>query len=86
MGTDAPTTIFILVHCAPKKAPCPKCGKLKRNCTREVRTVAYKAIAYLRITPGARQLVRDEGEDVQDRGSGFLRDSGTGWRSSPPHR
>ena len=55
MGTDAPTTVFIPVHCAPKKAPCPQCGKMgkrKRTCTREVRTVAYKAIAYLKITYG----------------------------------
>jgi hypothetical protein len=55
MGTDAPTTVFIPVHCAPKKAPCPQCGKLgkrKRTCTREVRTVAYKAVAYLKITYG----------------------------------
>jgi hypothetical protein len=55
MGTDAPTTIFIPIHCAPKKAPCPKCGKAgkrKRTCTREVRTVAYKVVAFLRITYG----------------------------------
>ena len=55
MGTDAPTTVFIPVDCAPKKAPCPRCGKLgkrKRTCTREVRTVAYKAIAYLKVTYG----------------------------------
>jgi Transposase len=55
MGTDAPTTVFIPIHCAPKKAPCPECGKSgrrKRTCTREVRTVAYKAVAYLRITYG----------------------------------
>ena len=55
MGTDAPTTVFIPVHCAPKKAPCPRCGTLgqrKRTCTREVRTVAYKAVAYLKITYG----------------------------------
>src|SRR5512135_3464571 len=55
MGTDAPTTVFIPVHCAPKKAPCPKCGKSgkrKRTCTREVRTVAYKVVAFLRITYG----------------------------------
>jgi len=37
-----------------------------------------------RIIPSARQLVRDEGEDVQDRGSGFRRDSGPGWRVSLP--
>ena len=55
MGTDAPTTTFIPVFCAPKKAPCPRCGKhgtCKRRLTRTVRTVAYKAIAYLKITYG----------------------------------
>jgi transposase-like protein len=55
MGTDAPTTVFIPIHCAPKKAPCPRCGRLgkrKRTCTREVRTVAYKAVAYLKVTYG----------------------------------
>ena len=55
MGTDAPTTVVIPIHCAPKKAPCPKCGKLgrrKRIMTRNVRTIAYKAIAYLEITYG----------------------------------
>jgi len=55
MGADAPTTVFIPVHCATKKAPCPQCGKMgkrKRTCTREVRTVAYKAVAYLKITYG----------------------------------
>src|SRR4051794_11297956 len=55
MGTEAPTTVVIPVHCAPKKAPCPKCGtrgRRKRTRTRMVRTVAYKAIAYLEITSG----------------------------------
>jgi transposase-like protein len=55
MGTGAPTPIVIPVRCAPKKAPCPKCGKhgrRKRTRTRTVRTVAYKAIAYLEITYG----------------------------------
>jgi hypothetical protein len=55
MGTEAPTIVVIPVHCAPKKAPCPKCGKRgrrKRTITRRVRTVAYKAIAYLEITSG----------------------------------
>jgi hypothetical protein len=44
MGTEAPTPIVIPIHCAPKKAPCPKCGKRgrrKRAVTRRVRTVAY---------------------------------------------
>jgi transposase-like protein len=55
MGSDAPTTLFIPVSCAPKKAPCPKCGKhgrRKRKVARRVRTVVYKAIAYLEITCG----------------------------------
>ena len=55
MGTEAPTPIVIPVRCAPKKAPCPKCGKhgrRRRTKTRRVRTVAYKAIAYLEITYG----------------------------------
>ena len=55
MGTEAPTPVVIPVHCAPKKAPCPKCGKhgrRKRTLTRTVRTVAYKAVAYLEITYG----------------------------------
>ena len=58
MGTDAPTPILIPVHCAPKKAPCPKCrkqGRRKRTLTRIVRTVAYKAIAYLEVTYGEYQ-------------------------------
>jgi hypothetical protein len=55
MGTEAPTPVVIPVRCAPKKAPCPKCGKhghRKRKVTRMVRTVAYKAVAYLDITSG----------------------------------
>src|ERR671916_2562276 len=55
MGTEAPTPLVIPVRCAPKKAPCPNCGKRgrrKRTLTRTVRTVAYKAIAVLEITYG----------------------------------
>jgi Transposase len=56
MGTDAPTIVTIPVRCAPKKAPCPKCGKLGRRKRtlppRRVRTVAYRTIAYLEITGG----------------------------------
>src|SRR5262245_47147149 len=55
MGTEAPTSVVIPVRCAPKKAPCPKCGKRgrrKRTLTRTVRTVAYKAVAVLEVTYG----------------------------------
>src|SRR3954468_18555935 len=55
MGTEAPTSIVIPVRCAPKKAPCPRCGKpgrRKRTLTRTVRTVAYKAVAVLEVTYG----------------------------------
>jgi hypothetical protein len=59
MGTEAPTTIVIPVHCAPKKAPCPKCGKHGRRKRklppRRVRTVAYKAVAFLEIIGGEYQ-------------------------------
>jgi hypothetical protein len=53
MGTEAPTSVVIPLHCAPKKAPCPRCGKRgqrKRARTRTVRTVAYKAVAVLEVT------------------------------------
>lgn len=55
MGTEAPTSVVIPVHCATKKAPCPTCGKRglrKRTLTRTVRTVAYKAVAVLEVTYG----------------------------------
>jgi Transposase len=58
MSPEAPTTTFIPVRCAPQKAPCPHCGTLairKRTCTRTVRTIAYKAIAFLEITYGEYQ-------------------------------
>jgi len=54
MGTDAPTTVTLPVRCAPKKAPCPTCGKhgcrKRRLPPRLVRTVAYKAIVYLEMS------------------------------------
>jgi transposase-like protein len=59
MGMDSPTTAFIPVHCAPQKAPCPKCGKFGRRKRilppRKVRTVMYKSIAYLEVTCGEYQ-------------------------------
>src|SRR5436305_2060021 len=59
MGTEAPTIVTIPVRCAPKKAPCPQCGKHGRRKRklppRRVRTVMYKAIAYLEIIGGEYQ-------------------------------
>ena len=55
MSTEVPTAVVIPIFCAPKKAPCPQCGKRgrrKRIMTRRVRTLAYKAIAFLEITYG----------------------------------
>jgi transposase-like protein len=57
MITDVPIPppLVIPVFCAPKKAPCPTCGKRgrrKRILTRTVRTVAYKTVAVLEITYG----------------------------------
>jgi transposase len=55
MDAVAPNTVYIPVDCARKKAPCPHCGKLarrKRVLHREVRTIAYQKIAYLKITYG----------------------------------
>jgi transposase-like protein len=63
MGTGAPTPTVIPVHAAPKKAPCPKCGKhgrRKRKLNpRRVRTVAYKTVVYLEITCGEYQAKCD---------------------------
>jgi transposase-like protein len=77
MGTGAPTPVVIPVHAAPKKAPCPTCGKhgrRKRTFTRRVRTVAYKAVAFLEITGGeyqarcdCRATFRNSPEDVRPR-------------------
>src|SRR3954468_24716096 len=59
MGTEVPTPVVIPRHCAPKKAPCPKCGKHGRRKRklppRRVRTVAYKTVAFLKITCGEYQ-------------------------------
>lgn len=55
MSAEAPTPIVTPVYCAYKKAPCPRCGKRgrrKRVLKRTVRTVAYKAAAFLEITYG----------------------------------
>jgi hypothetical protein len=63
MSTEAPTPVVIPLHHAPKKAPCPKCGKhgrRKRILTpRRVRTVAYKTIVSLEITCGEYQAKCD---------------------------
>ena len=58
MDAIAPTPQFILVSCAPMKAPCPQCGKLAkrvRTGERDVRTIAYHQIAILHIIYGEYQ-------------------------------
>lgn len=58
MDAVAPTVAFVSVSCAPQKAPCPKCGKLAervRTGKREVRTIAYHQIVFLRIIYGEYQ-------------------------------
>jgi hypothetical protein len=59
MGTEAPPPVVIPVHCAPKKAPCPRCGKhgtrKRKVAPRRVRTVMYKTVAFLEITCGEYQ-------------------------------
>src|SRR5512135_3447502 len=78
MGTEVPTPVVIPVLCAPKKAPCPKCGKHGRRKRklppRRVRTVVYKAVAFLEILCGEYQArcgccktFRNTPEDVLSR-------------------
>jgi hypothetical protein len=58
MDANAPTVVDIPVFCAPKKAPCPHCGKkAKRVRTHErpVRSIAYQQIVVLHITVGEYQ-------------------------------
>jgi Transposase len=58
MDADAPTVVDIPVYCAPKKAPCPHCGKKakrRRTHERRVRTIAYRQIVFLKITVGEYQ-------------------------------
>jgi hypothetical protein len=55
MDATAPTVVDIPVFCAPKKAPCPHCGKKAkrvRTHERRVRTIAYRQIVFLQITVG----------------------------------
>jgi hypothetical protein len=55
METIGPHVRTIPVHCAPRKAPCPTCGKLgRRKAThnRRVRTIAYKQVVFLDVTYG----------------------------------
>ena len=58
MDAVAPTVLDIPVWCAPKKAPCPTCGRLAkrvRTGQRDVRTIAYRQVARLQITYGEYQ-------------------------------
>ncbi len=55
----APPRVWRRSAIAPRKAPCPRCGKPDRRKRilppRRVRTVACKAVAYLEITGGEHQ-------------------------------
>src|SRR3954471_13923268 len=54
MDTSVPTVVIPVFH-APKKAPCPQCGRLgrrKKTLHRQVRTLLYQTIALLDVTYG----------------------------------
>ena len=58
MDANAPTVVDIPVFNAPKKAPCPHCGKKAkrvRTHERRVRSIAYRQIVFLKITVGEYQ-------------------------------
>jgi len=51
----APPVLYRSLRCAPAAAPCPTCGRLAprvRTGHRDVRTLAYKQVAWLRVTYG----------------------------------
>jgi hypothetical protein len=55
MGTRRPHLVNVPISCAPRKAPCPACGKLGRRkqvLNRRVRTLEYRRVAYLDVTYG----------------------------------
>jgi len=54
--TDDP--LVLRVRCAPRKAPCPRCGtpaRRKRMLRRRVRTLAYRRVAWLEVSYGEYQ-------------------------------
>ncbi len=58
MDADAPTVVDIPIFCAPKKSPCPHCGKKAkrvRTHERRVRTIEYRKIVFVKITVGEYQ-------------------------------
>jgi hypothetical protein len=55
MAARRPHTLNLPISCAPRKAPCPTCGRLGRRkqvLARRARTLEYRRIAYLDITYG----------------------------------
>jgi hypothetical protein len=55
MGTRRPHPLNVPISCAPRKAPCPACGRLGRRkqlLRRTVRTLEYHRVAHLDITYG----------------------------------
>jgi hypothetical protein len=55
MVTRRPHSLNVPISCAPRKAPCPTCGRLgrrKQTLVRRVRTLEYRRVAHLEITYG----------------------------------
>ena len=55
MRTRRPHPLNVPIRCAPRKAPCPSCGKLgrrKQTLKRSVRTIEYRRVAHLDISYG----------------------------------
>ena len=55
MAARRPHIINLPISCAPRKAPCPTCGRLGRRkqvLARKARTLEYRRIVYLDITYG----------------------------------
>src|SRR5262245_32100278 len=55
MEARRPHPLTVPIRCAPRKAPCPTCGRLGRRkqvLRRRVRSLAFRRVAYLDLTYG----------------------------------
>jgi hypothetical protein len=57
MGTDAPTPSVIPLDCAPKNAPCPKCGKRGRRKAKERPALMSSVVKNLPTNSGIHSLM-----------------------------